>query len=240
MSEKPAVLISSAIFPNVGTLYGADPKLIEPELRLEQTKATVNSLVQLGYETIYIADNSGPNWRAGTEECLAPATVLRFDHLQFSNKGISELYLLQAALPQLPPNTRIIKVSGRYVLKRRLHQELGSADFLFKLYKRFRNRSYVSTVAYVVRDKAIYEIFVEQSLRELFAYAVRVVGFRSLFRIVRNSVAPQYDHYPYHDPGTSVELAMWRVLRIHRYRVLYIDQLGIEGISGVYRRVHTE
>src|SRR5438067_432156 len=160
-TDRAAVIITSSIFPSAATLYGTTPDLLDPTQRLEQTKATIRSLVVLGYSTIYLADNSGKRWKHGTEEELSPAVVLHFDQHQFANKGITELYLLQAALPHLPVGVPIVKVSGRYQLHRRLDTELDDVDFVFKLHKRFRNYSYVSTIAYAVRCSEVFGIFVQ-------------------------------------------------------------------------------
>jgi hypothetical protein len=237
---EAAVLISSAIFPNTQALYGTSPTLIQPELRLEQTKATIRSLVRLGYKEIYLADNSGPNWIAETEQHLRPAIVFRFDQRQFLNKGISELYLLLAALSQLPGDRPIVKLSGRYTLRRRLDERLGSADCVFKLHHRGGNYNYVSTIAYAVKTKSLFKDLLEQSLREVFAYSARIVGLRSLWRIVKHSIVPGRDDYPHHDPGTSIELAMERVLRMRRYSVSYVDELGVEGMLAQDGRFHSE
>lgn len=247
--SKSTAIVSSAISPSIGNLHGTYPGLIDPVSRLQQTIETVDALVTLGVSDIIIADNSGPNWNFEWARQLEPAKVHAIQMQQFRNKGITEIYTLLDALPLLPEDTPIIKLSGRYSLRQRLDERLDHQDFVFRRYSR-SNKSdgrragmsygHVSTVAYAVRNKAILGELLVQCLREVFGYSARVVGGRSLFRLMKNSFAPLNDRYDYHDPGVSIELGMLRALQALRLSGVYIDKLDVSGISGQDGKVFIE
>lgn len=224
-------VISSTIYPANKPTYDGQRSRIGPQERLEQTQKTVASLVDVGVTKIYLADNSGQSWVAGTETVLKPAKTYVFNGHQYYNTGISELYLLLSIVPYLPSGEPIIKISGRYTLHRDIRHLLGDADLAGKVYH-YRSQfpiARLSTRCYLVKNKDVFETFLKMTLREVYAYPSRVVGPRSLLRILRNSLLPNVDDYPYDDPIVSIEGAAARVLKIHRYRYREINQVGIEG-----------
>src|ERR1043166_7210271 len=101
MGEAIAIISSTIVPPSIEH-YGGNHARWTPEERLEQTRGSIRSLVELGIDDIYLADNSGGSWRDGMDRELRPARVRVFSHHQYRNKGISELYLLLAALPGIP------------------------------------------------------------------------------------------------------------------------------------------
>lgn len=250
MDTDTIVVVSSTLFPAANMIPAAGSCVAQPLQRLEQTRQTVASLVELGYKQIYIADNSGANWAEGTDSLLGPATVMRFDPWRSNNKGISELRLLKDALGQLPKHAPIVKLSGRYTLRHRLQDCLGSADFVFRRYGRAREEPdgrrtgmrypHVSTIAYAARSGSFLSELLASSLRELFAYPWRVVGPGSLGRVLRRTFAPHFDAYPYDDPPISIELAFERAIRQSRYRVNYISELGVSGITSQNGLIYAE
>ena len=231
--KPPLAIISSTIAPRTSEHYGRESLRYDPDARLEQTRTGIQSLLALGIEQIYLADNSGPNWREGMERELYPAQVQVFDHHPYRNKGISEVYLLLAALAKLPAGQPIIKLSGRYQLQCRLDENLGENDLVARESRGLRLMDcYVSTIAYAVRDSAIYERLLRETLRDMFGFPSRIVGPRSMLRVLRNSVFPDRDDYPYHDPPVAIEHATWRAARKCGYRLHSIESLGVAGITG--------
>ena len=231
--KEPFAIISSTIAPPISNHYGGVAFGYDPYRRLEQTRQSVQALLAIGIQEIYVADNSGANWRGEMEEKLKPAQVHVFCQHQYRNKGISELYLLLAALPHLPTGRPIVKLSGRYVLTHRLDAELGERDFVVREWHGLSLlQCCISTIAYAVRDAAVYEHFLRETLREVFGFSARVVGPRSLLRILRNSMFPFRDEFPYDDPMGSIEHASWRALRKNRCRVEAVESLGVEGTGG--------
>lgn len=214
-------------------MYWGSPRTSIPvEERLAQTRRTIDSLLDAGVDEIYLADNSGPAWEEGTEDSLAPAHVRVYDHYQFQNKGISELYLLLCALEQLPPGGPILKISGRYRLSDGLRFGLEGADVAAKFIPYAKSQQWMSTRCYMVRNREVYERFLKATLRDLYGYPARIVGLGSLLRIVRNSLFPGRDDSPYDDPLQPIEVAAARVLQGPGYKVRRVDALGIEGITG--------
>ena len=224
-------LVSSTIFPPDLEVHGGTRTWLTGEQRLQQTRATVASLVAVGAREIVVADNSAERWLAGSEADLWPARVLRLSTPQFRNKGISELFLLRSALPVLPDGEPILKLSGRYRLTRDPSQELSGEDVVGRVERR-RRQWLLSTRCYAVRDRATYARLLDLGLRELYAQATRIVGPRSLLRIIRNSLQPDGDEYPYDDPPVSIESVFGVLMRRGRFRFRALERLGVEGVLG--------
>jgi hypothetical protein len=226
-------LISSTIYPSDAPMYWGTPRQSIPAgERLEQTRQTVASLVRAGISDIFLADNSGERWVAGTEEQLGPATVYVYNQFQFQNKGISEIYLLLSALEHLPEQTPILKISGRYYLTDGLKFELDESDVAAKFMPYAGTQLLMSTRCYMVKDRETYARFLKATLRDLYGYPARIVGPGSLLRILRNSLFPARDDAPYDDPLQPIEVAAARALIRFGYNVKQVDALGIEGVTG--------
>jgi hypothetical protein len=214
-------------------MYWGTPRASIPvEERLEQTVETLASLARAGIEEIYLADNSGENWVAGTEDALKPARVYVYDQHQFQNKGISEIYLLLSVLRHLPERTPILKISGRYHLSDGLKFGLDESDVAAKFISDAGTQTWMSTRCYMVKDREVYERFLKDTLRDLYGYAARIVGPGSLLRILRNSLFPARDDAPYHDPVQPIEVAAARALKKAKYKVKKVETLGIQGVTG--------
>jgi hypothetical protein len=177
-------------------------------------------------------DNSGQRWKAGSEKLLEPARVQLFEHFQFQNKGISELFSLLSGIHVLPRDLPIVKLSGRYIASKRLEAELGTNDFVVK-YDHVGSKAWrsISTVSYAVKDRVVYEKFLKRVLREAYAYQGRIFGFRSFLRIALNAFHIRLD-FPYESPIIQLEMASALVLRREGYRIKSVDDLGITGICG--------
>jgi hypothetical protein len=227
-------LVSSTIFPSTAPTHEEVRSWISPNERLEQTRETIKSLVDVGVSEIYLADNSGDEWVPEVSDLLKPARVFVFNHYQYRNKGISEIYLLLSMLNQLPANVPILKISGRYQLTRSISEKLGDADFAVKFYKDTRFKTSISTRCYMVKNKELYKSFLENSLREVYAYPFRIVGPRSFIRVLVHGLLHNLESYPFHDPRVSIENAGARVLQSHRYKYNEIPTLGVKGLVGAF------
>jgi len=224
-------VVSSTIAPSSQPSHDGARTTFTPEQRLEQTRETVASLVALGVSEIFIADNSAGGWLRGREAALAPARVLHFDQPPIRNKGIGEMWLLLGALPTLPENTPILKISGRYRVGRDTGLALEGADVAAKIYAEGRRRE-ISTRCYLVRDRAVATRLWTRTLDEIFAASSHIVGPRSLLRIVQNSLRPASDTFPYSDPPGSVETAAYRAIQHLGLRLRPVEHLAVEGILG--------
>jgi len=154
-------IISSTIYPSTLRTRDGVRSWNTPESRLEQTQKTIQSLVSCGISDIYLADNSGKNWLNATDALLKPAKVYVFNQHQFHNKGISELYLLLNILEFISSNEPIVKISGRYFINKNPFQDAIDYDIQAKIYRHGLFQSSMSTRCYWVKDKAIYENFLE-------------------------------------------------------------------------------
>jgi len=225
-------VISSTIYPPEQPGHDGMRTWMSPEMRLQQTQQTVTSLLNAGISEIYLADNSGDQWIQSTANLLKPAMVHVFKHYQYKNKGISELYLLLSILEYISSSIPILKISGRYTLEKSISHTIIDADIGGKFYRHGCHDYSLSTRCYVVRNKDVYKTFIERTLREVYRYQSRIVGIRSFVRILKNSLFPGNDSYPYEDPRTSIEGAAARVLSIYQYRVNQIEMLGVNGQLG--------
>lgn len=219
-------VVSSTIFPGTTPVYAASRSVFTPDERLEQTRQTVDSLLAIGIAQIHIVDNSGHNWMAGVEDRLKPALVSRFTHYQFRNRGIAEIYMLLEVLDALPANTAILKISGRYALKKNITDQLGQAEVAAKWDAGDKG---ISTRCYMVRNKDVYRKFLEDTLDEVYGHTARISGLRSLMRIVKNSVFPSGDTSAYFDPAVSIEGAAARALVRKKYAIGRLADLGLQG-----------
>ena len=104
--------------------------------------------------------------------------------------------------------------------------QLGNADIAAKWSA--DNRT-ISTRCYAVRNRQLYRQFLEDTLNELYGHAARIVGPRSLVRILKNSVKPAADQSAYFDPSISIEGAAAAALSRRNYAVVRLTELGLVG-----------
>jgi hypothetical protein len=226
-------VVSSTVSPSSLPSHDGARTTLSPEVRLEQTRATVASLVALGAEEIIIADNSPGHWLRDRLSALAPARVIHLDQPPIRNKGIGEQWLLLGALEHLSANRPILKISGRYKIGAATDLALKDGeDIAAKVYAKGRVGE-ISTRCYLVRDKSVATRLWNRSLDEMYAERSRIVGPRSLLRIVTNSIHPERDNFTYSDPNTlSLEQASLRAVRYLGLRLRAVDNLDVEGILG--------
>jgi hypothetical protein len=226
-------VVSSTVAPSSVPSHDGPRTTLSPELRLEQTRGTVASLVALGAKEIIIADNSPGEWVRDRAAALAPARVLCMNQPPIKNKGIGELWLLLGALGALRDDQTILKISGRYRIGAATDLSLRDNDDIAAKVHGDGDSAEISTRCYLVRSRAVAERLWERALDELYAERSRIVGPRSLVRIIRNSMQPLRDDFRYADPNTlSVEQASMRAIRRLGLRLRPVANLDVEGTLG--------
>lgn len=225
-------VVSSTIAPSAQPGRDGARTTFTREERLEHTRGTIASLQAAGLRDILVVDNSPGDWVREHAASLAPARVLHCGHPAYSNKGIGEMWLLLAALEQLPAGVPILKISGRYRLgpQSPLFQP-STADVTARVYAA-QGRPEISTRGYVLRDRAVAARYWPRVLDEMYAQSSRVVGPRSLWRILRNSWRPAHDAYNYSDPPAAVEHAAYDAIRHLGLSLRAVDHLALEGVIG--------
>jgi len=228
-------VVSSTVAPSALPTHDGLRTTLSPEKRLEQTKATVASLVAFGARRVLVADNSPGSWLAERPGQLGPAEVIHLRHPVFGNKGVGEQWLLLAVADLLPEDEPIIKISGRYLLNKSSELRIeGDDDIAGKIYPEGRTHT-LSTRAYLLRNKAVALRFWGRALDEVYAQPARIMGARSLIRIVGNSLRPERDGYAYSDPSTlSLEHAAYRAIRNLGLKLRAVGTLGVEGNYGSF------
>jgi hypothetical protein len=225
-------VISSCLAPSPEPGHDGARTNIPVETRLAQTRESIASLVRLGFSEIHLADNSAVPPSPDAIAKLAPARVVHFAHFPYRNKGIAEARLLLALSTSRPPARPVMKLSGRYRASLNLCESLDGADFAGLFSGRGRPGSSVSTRAYVVRDRSVFENLLRGSLDELYAAPWRVVGPRSLLSLLRRHFRPSADRYPYADPLSSLEISTARWLRRSGLSIRPLPKLGVDGVIG--------
>ncbi len=225
-------VVSSTIAPSELPSHDGVRTTLTPEVRLEHTKGTIASLVALGVREIFVADNSASPWPRDHTAAFAPARTLFYSQPPIRNKGIGEMWLLLAALPSLPENEPILKISGRY----RVGQDTGlklrdGDDVAGKVYLHRRERS-LSTRCYLMRNRAVATRLWERALDEMYAEAARIHGPRSFWRILQSSLFPANDHLRYSDPNTALETAIYRAITHLPLRLNAVEHLAVDGVLG--------
>lgn len=225
--------VSSTVAPSTLPSHDGARTTLSPEVRLEQTRATVASLTAFGAREILIADNSPGAWLRDKAAVLAPARVICLDQPPIRNKGIGELWLLLGALSSLPEDQPILKISGRYRIGAETQLALQEGDDIAARVHRDGPSGEISTRCYLMRDRSVAARLWQRSLDEIYAERSRIVGPRSLVRIVSNSLNPGRDDFPYSDPNTlSLEQASLRAIRHLGLRLRAVGTLGVEGTLG--------
>jgi hypothetical protein len=92
----------------------------------------------------------------------------------------------------------------------------------------------------MVRDKRVYQRFLEDTLDEVYACTTRIGGPRSLMRILRNSMGNCSDESPYFDPPVSIERAAARALKRKKYALSRLTELALEGYIATSRELIRE
>ncbi|SDS63897.1 hypothetical protein [Opitutus sp. GAS368] len=225
-------VVSSCVAPSVLPSHDGARTTLTPEVRLQHTRGTVDSLLALGVKQIFVTDNSAGSWLVDRAAELAPARIIPFTQPPIRNKGIGEMWLLLGVLQHLPENEPVLKISGRYRVGPATELKLREGDDVVgKLYVHGRVRS-LSTRCYLMRDRAVAARLWERTLDEIYAEAARIHGPRSLLRILQSSLRPARDRLRYGDPTAAVETAIYHAIRHLSLRLREVEHLDVEGIMG--------
>lgn len=225
-------LVTSTLFPNVNSY-----SIISNEERLIQTQQTVNKLMELDFEAIYIFDNS----KTQTSVDLISAEYsknpkIRFYHspqYSFKNKGLNEAILILNNINKLPNEQEIFKISGRYYPNENFRiadfKDFSIHSFIGKAYKFDLREGTISTRAYAIKNSKLLEDLLVLSIEDMLSYSSKIRGLRSLINSIRD--------YFYNSIGSrfqiSIEHSFARILK-KKYRYNLLDKLNIDGyLAGV-------
>jgi len=226
-------VVSSTIKPviknrEITNIYGFED-------RLEQTRHTINRLLEVGFDEIYLVDNSPLLSQPQLQNLLQGYHKVNLYHVpqyQFPNKGINELLMLLYATQFLPPYEVIFKISGRYYPAENFEQPYFE-DFAVKGLNYHKRNGYISTRGYWVKDVATFENFLLHTVDEVFCYPERIVGPRALLRVLFTK--KDIIKFPL---NVAIEFAAANILKSEKYKVKLLDQLRVEGlVAGIG---HTE
>lgn len=220
-------IVTSTIFPQPATQNAVYRGTIKGEERLNQTIETISSLTKNGLDKIFLLDNSHLPLSEHTIHLLSPARVLTFNMFQFKNKGLTELYMLLAGLKNIPEDTPIFKISGRYQLNQIIDHSAQGWDFMGKYDKETKT---ISTRAYYFKNKAIFEKVLLLALNYIYAYQHRIVGPKSLLKILRNAFRPDLNKL-FYESSISIERGMGEAIDNLKLNIVNIDQLNVSGVS---------
>lgn len=238
MIERFNVIVTSTIFPKA-----VPSKLVSvfsPEERLSQTIETVESLKKLGYQKIYLFDNSGTGYQSQLENAIQGVIVKTFDHFQFDNKGISEAFLLLAGLQLVSDNNPVMKISGRYSLEAPLAPDFGDFDLAAKFYehkdRKLFFRETMATRCYCCKNKVVFEKFIREMLEQIYAYPSRIYGIGSIWRLLTNQRSKR--SYSFLNSNLSVEAASVSAIRALKLSVCRLEAIGLVGQAGTFSNLN--
>jgi hypothetical protein len=209
---------------------GLIKSFVSLEERCRQTIYTLQRIKEVGFEQIILADNSDGYDYSQLGPAIDGVKIIQFRQYQFPNKGINEILMLLSALDEIPTNIPIFKISGRYFPTENFLPRMDlSTDF--KVRGGFKGKvPTISTRAYFVRNKQIYEDFLLYCLNETYSYNYRIVGFRSLFNFVMEFFRPSLRK----ESHIAIEFAGGRVLKKGHFTYERVERLHIKGqIAGI-------
>lgn len=219
-------IVSSTIWPSSEPIHGGVRSVFSVEERATQTADTVRSLRALGIDRVVVADNSErlPDTLPGA---LNESEIIRIPGLHFQNKGISEAWLIASLVGRIALRGPLLKVSGRYTVGALPAINWSDVD-IAGCY----SDSLLTTRCFAIRNSHVLGALMQSALREMYAYPTRIVGPRSLLRIVRSSLFPGRHEYPYHDPTISLEMGCTLAIRHNHLRFSHISSFGVKGVFG--------
>lgn len=201
------------------------------EEREQQTIHTLNRLKEVGFKQIILVDNSIDYDFSNLGPATEDVQIIHLKQYQFLNKSINEVLILLSIMDQIPDNTPIFKISGRYFPSVNFKVELNDGvDFKVKGFEFDSKRAVITTRGYYVRNKALYEDFLLYCLNEIYSYPYRIVGLGSLTKFIKEFLKPSLKKMP----NVSIEFAAARTLKKGYFKYELVDTLNIEGqIAGL-------
>lgn len=225
-------IISSTIQPSMTPSHDGDRTNLTPDLRLQQTMATVTQLLACGIDRIVLLDNSPIVQERRLRDAGFGGRFVHCPQPAFRNKGIGESWMLVSTPLDVADEEPVLKISGRYLLDR--ESPLLSPPchgVKARIYGRGGNAQ-ISTRAYTVSSMKLARILWKRSLDELYSLATLVRGPRSFWREFMRHLAPSRDMVAYSDPPISLEAATYRAARHLSIPLTPVPELGVTGVLG--------
>ena len=135
--------------------------------------------------------------------------------------------MLLHGLNIIPVGVPILKISGRYVLKQTVNEELfKEVQFAGKF-----NPDTISTRAYYFSSKEVMQNVLYVALNNMYAFKHKIVGFRSLFKVVQNAF---FDNKTasYYDTTISIERGMFNAIKKLKLKTHHMPVIHVSGVSG--------
>lgn len=217
-------LITSTIIPESYSFFNM-------EERYQQTIDTINNLRRVGFEDIYLIDNSVDVIDAERIESNSfhKVNIIRSPQYNFINKGLNEALLILNNLYKLPDDQPIFKISGRYLPTEEFNitnllAELSDKEILGVGNISKNSNSYFNTRAYLVASKKTLASILELAVEEMIAYGNGIHGFSGWLNLFKKALKIQI--------GTpfqiSIESAFANILRAKTNYKL-VEKINIEG-----------
>ena len=218
-------LITSTIYPLETYSY------FNGNERYEQTITTIKELVKKGFKDIYMFDNSKILLDSNSIKSDSKHDVQIFHSSQYSfkNKGLNEALLILNNIHNLPDNTSIFKISGRYFPTLSFNvpeiQDFAGKEFLGKGYNFLDRSGTFSTRAYCSINKRVLEEMLVLCVDEMISYSKGINGLRSAI----NSICASFTSKIGTEYQISIEQAFARILKSKRNYHL-VNNLNIQGL----------
>ena len=213
-------IITSTLQPAKGKSY------FSFEDRVLQTKESLLKLQGAGFHQVFLIDNSDTLDQYQVEQLLADFPFVEKFHCrqyQFENKGINELLMLLALCREIPSETPVFKISGRYYP----NEHFSQPDFKDVAVKgeHFYNRTgIISTRAYWVKNKDLLKEILLKTLDVIYTYNHEVTDLKALFKAFLKLVGLKTIPL-----NLSIEFAMATALKAGNYHILFLNPIGLEG-----------
>lgn len=222
-------IVTSCIHPKV--MPSITRSFFSVEEREIQTIHTLNRLKEVGFKQIILADNSVDYDFTKLKSAIDGVKIIQLKQYQFLNKSINEILILLSIIDEIPENTQIFKISGRYFPADNFSMEINEhIDFKVKGFDFDTKNAVISTRGYFVKNKTIYEEFLLYCLNEIYSYPYRVVGLGSMIKFMKEFFNPSLKK----TSNISVEFAAARTLKQGNFKYELTDNLNIEGqIAGL-------
>ena len=222
-------LVTSTLTPaNAYSLYN-------PDERLKQTINTIQKLYDVGFQEVYLFDNSIDTTNLESlRKTFNQLKVYNTPQYTFENKGLNEALLILNNIHALPANTPIFKISGRYYPNKDFnlsaHLPYPTDKDLIGVGHSFGSkRAYFTTRAYFIKNQAVLESVLNLAIQEMLSYAKGIHGAKSFLLAIKNLFKPYV--------GTAYQLSLEQAFARIAYtnkKYLLLNSINIEGlIAGV-------
>lgn len=210
------------------TLKPIKYSLFTNQERLKQTLHTLERLTEIGFDEIYLLDNSPiPTSELGIQP-FGNVKVVHKSQYSFNNKSLNEALLILNNLSVIPDNTPIFKISARYFPNKNFditnNIHLIQKEFVGVGYTFEKATSAFSTRAYFVRDKSVLETTLVLAIEEMISYSKGIHGLKSMLQAF-------YSYFKTHigvNYQLSLEQSFARILKSKRNFHL-LKRINVEG-----------